>query len=117
MNEVIEMDGGWVRKIPHVDKEKLERAGELMLVMAATEKARQLLGSGEYGVDEDREQEEEQIFKKAMAITMCLFYFLDYLYNSSWLISILPHPSWFTLINSTIQVLMAINKDFLYLFK
>jgi len=59
MNEVIEMDGGWVRKIPHVNKEKLEREGELMLVIAATDKARQLIDRGEDGVDEDMEQEEE----------------------------------------------------------
>lgn len=40
MNEIIEMDGGFVRKIPHFNKEKMEREGMLMTVMQASKKAR-----------------------------------------------------------------------------
>ena len=40
MNEIIEMDGGFVRKIPHINKEKMEREGMLMTVMQASKKAR-----------------------------------------------------------------------------
>ena len=57
LNEIIDCDGGNQHKIPHMNKDRLERLGQLPVSLEVTEDAEYVWGAEE-GDDEEEEEEE-----------------------------------------------------------
>ena len=53
MNQIIECDGGNKYKIPHMNKDRLVRLGQLPVSLAVTEDAEMMWGDDEEEDDED----------------------------------------------------------------
>jgi hypothetical protein len=60
LNEIINCDGGNQYKIPHMNKERLERLGQLPVSLAVTEDAQYMWGAEEGDEEEDEEEDDEE---------------------------------------------------------